>query len=461
MRNNEIASDGERLGAVDRMIADLPLPPAAQSELAPKGRRSRADLRMRADADVPSTDNSEIAPKRKPKRGLGANADADTDVPVPPAATEIASGRKPAGKRVRASRGLNASPAVPSPAPNSDGAGLAVMPSVLMPQSDTQAAVELLATIPSAPPASLSSSARADDAVNADAKVPATEAQEAILSTGPEVAVPPAPIHPDTIAALVSLQRRRRFCIVSQSRCDRSCEAFIATQIGGARSDDEKERKAVWKQASALRKQVEAGGEGLVDAGDQTYRALSACTPIIVQSAAARAGWDALRNQVEKDMRRLAQTLPAYQWVKGVAGLSDLGLAVIVGETGDLSAYATKERVWKRLGLAVIEGFRQRRMADADQAAVHGYNPKRRAEIWAICSDSMSRQQWRGAKDDAPAHANGPYGAVYARRKANTDGREWTPARRDADARRIMTKAVVEDLWRVWNGKVPLHGAPD
>lgn len=278
---------------------------------------------------------------------------------------------------------------------------------------------------------------------------------ERMASTGE---LPPVAIPPDTIAALVALQRRRRFCIVSQSRINRSCEAFIATALGYRKDQDATARKAVWKQASAVRKAVEAGGEGHENRDPAVTAAFSATADIVRASAAGRVHWDTLRDGTEKEMRRLARTLPAYAWVQTVAGLSDLGLAIIVGEAGDLSNYATKERVWKRLGLAVIGGQRQRGLSDADAAAEHGYSPKRRAEVWAICSDAMFRKQWRGAKDDAPAHAIGPYGAIYARRKAATADREWVPARRDADARRIMTKAVIEDLWRVWNGKPPLAG---
>lgn len=253
----------------------------------------------------------------------------------------------------------------------------------------------------------------------------------------------------DTCERLKALQRKRRFCIVSQSRCDRSCEALLASVIGYRADMDAKDRKDLFKQASAARKAIEDGEDGHTSSGDQRQAAILAVADIVRQSALGRASWDTLRREVERDMRKLAKTLPVYPWAQGVAGFGDLGLGIIIGETGDLSLYATKERVWKRLGLAVIEGFRQQRKSGVEEAAAHGYNPKRRAEIWAI-ADSMFRHQWRGAKDDAPAHAIGPYGEAYARRKANTEGREWTPKHRDNDARRIMTKQLVEDLWREW-----------
>ncbi len=179
-----------------------------------------------------------------------------------------------------------------------------------------------------------------------------------------------APALATLCADLRALQRQRQFCIVSQSRCDRSCESFIARMIGFDGSADEKARKAVFKRASDLRKAVEKGkgGESHEHRDSRAMVALSACTPIILNSAAARAGWDALRLNTEKQMRRIARSLPAYAWSQSVAGFGDLGLGIILGETGDLAGYATKERVWKRLGLAVMDGIRQSRRTNADEA---------------------------------------------------------------------------------------------
>jgi hypothetical protein len=162
-----------------------------------------------------------------------------------------------------------------------------------------------------------------------------------------------------------------------------------------------------------------------------------------------------MREGVEKQMRKIARSLPIWLWVESVAGFGDLGLAIILAEAGcgftgrGLLDYATKEKLWKRLGLAVIEGERQRRKTDLELAEKHAYNPARRAEIWAI-ADSMFRHQWRGEKDGVAAHAIGPYGEIYAKRKASTEDRGWTLKHRDDDALRIMSKALIRDLWRKW-----------
>lgn len=270
-----------------------------------------------------------------------------------------------------------------------------------------------------------------------------------------------------TISAIVELQKQRVFCIKSQSRCDRSCEAFITRYLGYRNDLTEKERKALFTKAASYRKKIEKGGQRSRDShivaapeadggsheqlGNQWDSDLSVCDPIILNSAAARSAWDAHRNQVEKRMRKLSGDLPISAWAAEVAGFGPLGLAIVVGETGDIGSYATKERVWKRLGLAVIEGIRQQKRTNAEDAAKHGYNPRRRAEIWTI-ADSMFKHQWRGAKDDEPAGPRGRYGAIYMVRKAHTENREWSLAHRDTDARRIMMKALIEDLWSEWRG---------
>ena len=280
------------------------------------------------------------------------------------------------------------------------------------------------------------------------------ERDQASLRMPTKLALP----DPVSIAALSELQRQRRFCIKSQSRSDRACEAFIARYLGYKTDLPKPEGLAIWKQAAALRRAVEKGGEGHQGSDSQGKPALATCTPIILHSAMSRRTWDAHRKRIEVAMRKLARSLPAWKWVEGIVGFGDLGLAIIVGETGDLSGYATKERVWKRLGLAVVEGERQQRKAGAEAAAAHGYNPARRAEVWTI-ADSLFRHQWHGAKDDTPAGPSGPYGAIYGQRKAHTVTREWTPKHQDNDARRVMCKALLEDLWRVWNGKPALAGA--
>lgn len=162
------------------------------------------------------------------------------------------------------------------------------------------------------------------------------------------------------------------------------------------------------------------------------------------------------RKDTEKQMKKLAKELPVYPWVQGVCGFGEIGLAMIVGEAGDLSNYSTVSKLWKRLGLAVIGGERQQRKPGI-AALEHGYSPVRRSVMWNI-GDSLFKQQ-------------NAYREVYLARKdyeretAESQGLTVCPAAKisskDKDqyrsdghihnrAKRYMEKRLVRDLWRAW-----------
>lgn len=299
---------------------------------------------------------------------------------------------------------------------------------------------------------------------------------------------------------LINQQRQRRFAIVSQSRCDRSIDSFVARCLGHEAADnynDEKtaDRKAKFLEAGRVRKLVEKGGDMA-----KVPEKARPCIFMIQASAQSRETWDVIRKGAEGRMRELAKMLPVYEFAESVAGFGDLALGVIIAESGNLNDYSSVAKLWKRLGLAVISGERQQKKTDKDLALQHGYNPKRRAEVWAFCSDSMFRHQWAGADStgrkallaipkavkycennnidisklkgddlkvvadkfevEIQGRAAGPYGEVYAKRRAATADRGWTPAHSHADGRRIMTKAIIRDLWRVWRGMPPRYAKP-
>jgi len=268
-------------------------------------------------------------------------------------------------------------------------------------------------------------------------------------------------------ATLAMLQRRRAYCIKRQSMADRSTEAHIATYYLGYHSGlPEDERSRIFREATKIRRAVE-GGEGHGPFDTQRQYALSDAFPIIIASAKSREAFDDIRLKTEAEMKRLAKTLPVWPFVASVRGVGELGLAVVIGECGDsLSEFRTVSKMWKRLGLAVIDGLRQGGLpkgATAEQWTAHGYSPRRRAEIWSIFSDSMFRQQWAGDKDAdgknpkiskkpvaVPTHPTGPYGEVYLREKEKKLALEWTKGHAHNHARRLMTKEFLKHLWIAW-----------
>jgi hypothetical protein len=289
-----------------------------------------------------------------------------------------------------------------------------------------------------------------------------------------------------TINDLVDAQRQRIFCMTQKMRSERAMESFLASIIGFPEDAKEKERKAVFEQAKVFRLAVEKGGENQTHRDAQTLAVLSPYSILVKTSAETRKPWVDLLNASERKIADRVKALPVYEFMKSVKGFGEVGLGALVAEAGrGFGEFRTVSALWKRMGVAVIDGDRQRKHKDKVKAEAHGYSPRRRSQLWQVM-DSLFKHQWRGDKDQdgknpkltgkpvaVPAHATGPYGEVYAQRLAHTLPRilatedlpatigerfnpeRWTAKRCDNDARRVASKALLRDLWRVWNGLPP------
>lgn len=199
--------------------------------------------------------------------------------------------------------------------------------------------------------------------------------------------------------------------------------------------------------------------------------ALTTTTPFIN----ARALLEKERKATEKQMEKAAKKLPGIEFVKSVSGFGLGSFAAIIGEAGNLSDYSTVAKFWKRMGLAVIKGERQRRVSGAD-ALEHGYSPVRRAVVWVVGESLlkkknpyyeiyMTRKQYefdaaikRGL---IPATEN----AATVKSWLEKGLPELTKVSRIGDehisvmhinnrAKRYAEKRVLRDLWKNWNSAV-------
>ena len=177
------------------------------------------------------------------------------------------------------------------------------------------------------------------------------------------------------IMEIRQLWRRRQAWHRSEKSLTLAASAMCRSYVGVQGKKD----KVNLKKAAALLKRIESGK-------DHSSAAI-ACLPLL----AARAQIEPQRAAVEKTLANLAKQLPIAHVVKATSGFGYGSLAAIVGEAGDLSAYRSLRGLWKRMGVAVINGERQRCKTDTAAALEHGYNPARRSVLWNIGSGLIGR----------------------------------------------------------------------
>jgi hypothetical protein len=255
------------------------------------------------------------------------------------------------------------------------------------------------------------------------------------------------------IDQLAELQVRRKFYIATVNKQTNAVKALVRRGLGWRYDEAEGDREKVNGRAAHI-VAAALSGKSQKPEDEAVFAALAA--DLAVVSAAIEPCTNA-RHQIELEMQRIVRKLPIAAWAKGVKGLGELGLAVILAEAGDLSKYPKKGHLWKRLGLAPLDGkamstWRMKGGLTAEQWSDAGYSPRRRAEIYAVISEPLFR---------ANTVAAGPYRAVYDRRRALTAETypDWTKAHSHMDGLRVMTKILLRDLWSEWRRAE--HREPD
>lgn len=180
--------------------------------------------------------------------------------------------------------------------------------------------------------------------------------------------------------------------------------------------------------------------------------------------------FESSRKGIEKELVKMARKLPAYDWVKSVHGIGDGGYASIIGEAGDITKYKSVAALWKRMGLAVIDGGRQRCVSNVDDALVHGYNPSRRSVMWNVGTNligGMGRGKRPAPNADLSDYDWHPYEKLFVERcryecannpekmalaTVEKDGelKESYPKHAQSRAKRYVEKRFLRDLYAQW-----------
>jgi hypothetical protein len=164
----------------------------------------------------------------------------------------------------------------------------------------------------------------------------------------------------------------------------------------------------------------------------------------LVPYSAAMAPLDVAIAEQEKLLTKLGKQLPVWDWAAPILGLSSRFLAMVVAEAGTGPGdYRTPSALWKRMGLAVIDGQRQRKVA-GEGAIEQGYVGRRRALLWNIGESIIRKQVRKGGV------AIGELGQLYLDRKAYEAERAERPIVAHNRAKRYVEKRLLRELWKAW-----------
>ena len=219
----------------------------------------------------------------------------------------------------------------------------------------------------------------------------------------------------DAVPLLIELWRQRQDLRRAERGLIQQCQSICRRASGG----DKDAGAELWAAVQA----------GSADPGlDMLLSPYRAAAGSLSASAAA----------LEKQVIKLVRTLPLWtNWAVNVRGVAELSLGGLIGEAARSPAeYRSVSALWKRFGLAVIDGGRQRLIAGAEAAALHGYSPQRRAYAYTLSTNLMRSQR-----------TGDPYRDLYDRRKAYELEREVPKGHAHNRALRVMVKALIRDVW--------------
>lgn len=201
---------------------------------------------------------------------------------------------------------------------------------------------------------------------------------------------------------LQALQRQRAWHIKSRNMMSNRLQATVAGMFGYNSGLKEAERKKLFVEAGMHMKKV---GKGEAEQN-----------PLILTGLMAIKAFEDQKKATEKEMLKLAKQLPVAKWVEKPEqrGFGLLFLAIVVGESGDLSNYANPGKLWRRFGCAPYpkgsenlmgatwrgrsNGKHGERLHAADWE-LFGYSPRRRSIAFLI-GENIVKQNWIVADGD-------------------------------------------------------------
>lgn len=275
----------------------------------------------------------------------------------------------------------------------------------------------------------------------------------------------------ETTDQIVTLHRQRQAVIKAKTKLILQAKAVVRSEIctDADFEDDDTKADDVTAFGTKRRKLTKAATTRVDDALAAAVEDPSSVFGLVVTPyLAAKEPLEQRQAAIEKSMVKLARQLPVYPWAKSVSGFGDVSFATIIGECGDIGTYKSVAAVWKRLGLAVINGQRQGNPgagATAEEWVEHGYNRQRRSVSWNARQQVIGGMaKWRPmfGEDVRASNSLTEYQKVYAERaryeseklgvpiKQSDKGKESYTMHVANRAHRYVEKRLIKHLYLEW-----------
>lgn len=252
----------------------------------------------------------------------------------------------------------------------------------------------------------------------------------------------------DTIEKIQQLQKKRNAIIKMMNAQNSRTVSFITSQLGYHSFLEEADRDKLWSKAEKIHSIIVNQKE----IPDDLQDIINDVFPIVIANHNGMEGLIKQRKVYEKEMETLVKTLTIHDYWTMEKGCGTLGLAILIGEIGNLSDYANPAKVWKRMGVAVMDGIRQgglTKNSSNEAWILHGYNKKRRSSLWTI-GDCLIKTNGK----------DGRYRKIYNERKIYEaekiekakDKPKFPNMAAHRRAQRYMEKRLLRDLWNEWTG---------
>ena len=224
----------------------------------------------------------------------------------------------------------------------------------------------------------------------------------------------------------------------------------MATVVGYHSGMDEADRKAQYNACKDYLEKRIADKPATLETSDEN---IAICESLISSVRTSIQGFSENENTYKKKLTKLGKQLGIWEkWVKDVRGISEFGLAVLIGETGSMDNYPNPAKVWKRMGCAPYEKngktqaastWRSKGGLSSEDWENLGYNPRRRSVVYNLVTSIIKSN---------PKDSGSEFRDRYdeAKQTAMEKHEDWSLGHAHNHAMLLCGKRFIRELWINW-----------